>query len=499
MKAWREKSLWLSSKSAAAFVDVSEETICMLALPWQEKPVPRRVRCKLLQIVAGTKGEARFFGPDLERLLNADQIQDSDLTSIVEAASVEACKSNRLKRVERGIYRDKISQTLFERPFIGGKRTTRSLGTSLIAKGRAELRKRKAARASEDEDPAPQYLKTVGEVIRYYQENNYPDKHLNERGERTKSEEERHCTLLIKFWNLVRVKRVSLVTCDQYRDWRLHRIKQGTGLRTIDRELMTLTNAFRFAHRRGQVGHNPLLDRPRYQPSRQVAHCRQFMPGDATELHEIARLLFGCRTSEVLGFQLLFTANTGQRTCEVLKLRKTAGPDEPGRITDDGKCLRVWRAKGQDIVNPFCAVHEGLEGLIAAHKLWISARYPNTDWFFPGRGGDELVDKAALSHSLRRLRSKGLIKRKITPHGARAFFVTVRRSQGATDSQIALEIGHTSGGGTLSAVYGGVPPEWIRGGGPKMSWLPSGAPAWSDLSCDTQKVSIEGNQRRTIL
>ena len=151
----------------------------------------------------------------------------------------------------------------------------------------------------------------------------------------------------------------------------------------------------------------------------------------------------------------------------------------------------MWRAKGQDIVNPFCAVHDGLESLIAAHKKWISLRYPNTTWFFPGRSGHELVNKGALSHALRRLREKGLIKRRITPHGARAFYVTVRRSQGAPDSQIALEIGHTSGGSTLSAVYGGVPPEWVRGGGPKMSWLPTGAPAWSDLLIATQKVSPE--------
>lgn len=65
------------------------------------------------------------------------------------------------------------------------------------------------------------------------------------------------------------------------------------------------------------------------------------------------------------------------------------------------------------------------------------------------------MDKAALAHALRRLREKDLIKRKITPHGARAWFVTVRRSHGAPDSQIALEIGHTSGGSTLSSVYGG--------------------------------------------
>jgi hypothetical protein len=49
------------------------------------------------------------------------------------------------------------------------------------------------------------------------------------------------------------------------------------------------------------------------------------------------------------------------------------------------------------------------------------------------------------------------------------------------DSQIAWEIGHTSGGATLAEVYGGAPPHWLAGDGPKMSWLPSGKPAWSVL------------------
>jgi integrase len=437
---------------------------------------------------AGSKGEFRYFAPDVEHLLSSVETPDDIPESEPERVPTEIYKSNRLKVVERGIYRDRISQTLFERPFIGNRRTTRSLGTTKISHARKELRRRKAARNSDDEDPQPEYFQTVGEVIRYYQEAGYPDKQLNPRTEKTRKEEARHCALLLKFWNPVRAKQTSIVTCDKYRDWRILRIKHGTGLRTIDCELTTLNSAFRFAYRKGQVGRNPLVDRPRYQPSRQVAHCRQFMPGDATELHEIARLLFNFRPSEVLGFQLLFTAYTGQRTCEILKLKINAGPDEPGRLIENGKCLRVWRAKGQDIVNPFCAVHDGLENLIAAHKKWISLRYPNASWFFPGRGGDELVNKGALAHALKRFREKGLINRRITPHGARAFFVTVRRSQGAPDSQIALEIGHTSGGSTLSNVYGGVPPEWVRGGGPKMTWLPSAAPAWSDLLLQMQKV-----------
>jgi hypothetical protein len=34
-----------------------------------------------------------------------------------------------------------------------------------------------------------------------------------------------------------------------------------------------------------------MVDRPKYQSSKNIEHCRLFMPGDANELHEIAKLL----------------------------------------------------------------------------------------------------------------------------------------------------------------------------------------------------------------
>jgi hypothetical protein len=319
-------------------------------------------------------GEARYFVPDLEILLSNPSPSSGLQTSVTTLEPVSPNTRSRYKVVERGIYKSLKNGLLSERPFIDGRRTWRSLRTTKITLARAELRRRKAARQSGEDELEPKYLRTTGEVIRKYQDADYPDKQLNARSIRTRKEEERHCVLLLKFWDSVRVKRTSIVTCDEYRDWRLKRRKQGTGLRTIDRELTTLNNAFRFAYRKGLVARNPLVDRPKYQSSKNVEHCRQFMPGDANELHEPAKLLFSCRTSEVLGFQLLYTAYTGQRTCEILKLRIKAGPDEPGSLVENGKCLRVWRAKGQDIVNPFCTVHDGLEALITAHKRWIAHR-----------------------------------------------------------------------------------------------------------------------------
>ena len=502
---------WLALRSAAVLIDVPEQVVLELAAPWQEVPVPNRIRFKILAFGADRREEQRFFTPDLEALLTtsssieatadaprAEPARRQDQEQPAEGADGESYAilpspilekgSQRYRHIEPGIYQYVQSGMYCERPFINGKRSIRSLGSTVLEVARREfLRRKRVVRSGKNPYSksgfavAPK-LSTVGRVIEEYRKANYPDKYLNPRTERTSASEARHCDLLVKFWRSVDVETVNLPAFDKYREWRLGRLRQGTGLRTIDCELNTLRNAFRYALRRGLVKSNPLTDRPKYQPPRLVTHCTEFMPGDATELHNVARLLFSCKTSEVLGFQLLFTAYTGQRTCEILKLRTDASADEPGHLGQDGKCLRVWRAKGQALVNPFCTVHEGLEALLQAHKLWLQRRYPKSVWFFPGRGGAELVEKAALAHALRRLREKGLMMRKVTPHGARAFFVTIRRSQGAPDSQIALEIGHTSGGSTLAAVYGGVPPDWMRGGGPKMSWLPSGPTAWSDLS-----------------
>jgi hypothetical protein len=106
------------------------------------------------------------------------------------------------------------------------------------------------------DEPKPDQLATIGEVIRNYQAADYPDKQLNARSTQTRKEEERHCGVLLKFWDSVRVKQTSIAVCDEFRNWRLKRIKQGIGLHTVDRELSTLNNAFRFAYRKGLIGGN---------------------------------------------------------------------------------------------------------------------------------------------------------------------------------------------------------------------------------------------------
>ncbi len=379
-------------------------------------------------------------------------------------------KEKTWKWIEARLWQNTQSGIYYERPVVNGRPTFRSLKTRSRKHAVEELFKRRTAVGAGEDPYAERKAVTTGEVIRRYQKDGYLDRDLQFRPSGTLADEERHCNTLLQFWDDVAVEIVTDATCDRYRDWRKKRVQQGTGDRAIDRELNTLNNAFRYCKRREVVSVNPLADRPRYQPSTKVQHCREFMPDDAEELHGIAAFLFENPHSHVLGFQYLFEAYTGLRTSEILKW----GSDKFGTTTADGRFVHTWRCKGQHAVNPYIANHEGLQALLQAHAKWKQQYYPDSAWFFPGHDRDtnQHVDKGALAHALRRLYATGKIKKKRKSHGARAFYVTVRRSHGATDAQIAHEIGHTSGGVTLAKVYGGVPPEWLNGGGPKMAWLP---------------------------
>lgn len=62
-------TIWLSRKQAAHKISVSVDTIDRRAIPWQEEPVPHRIRYKLLRLDDDTRQERRYFEPDLEALL----------------------------------------------------------------------------------------------------------------------------------------------------------------------------------------------------------------------------------------------------------------------------------------------------------------------------------------------------------------------------------------------------------------------------------------------
>jgi hypothetical protein len=383
-----------------------------------------------------------------------------------------------------GIYLYKGNGTYYYRPLLPNrKRTYRSLRT----KNLKFAKERYQNLCSHNGHVAENKLK-VGEILDRYEEDGYLDENLENRPAGTEAEEKRHCLTLRKFWTEIRFQEVSDPNCDSYFLWRKRpeNLKQGNGRRTTDRELNTLNNAFKYAKRLGLIRVNPLADRPRYQKSTSVKHCREFCPRNADELHEAATLLFQHQHSVVLGFQLLAESYSGLRTQEVLKW----GEDNFGTTTPDAKNLYVWRLKGQHHNNPYCSNHEGLQAVLKAHAAWKKEYFPGSPWFFPSHCGGP-VGKGALAHALRRLHKTGKLKRKLTSHGAgRGFYVLVRRSQGATDEAIAFEIGHSSNGACIKSTYGGIPDNWRNGGGPHLSWLPLKADlAWNTIPASKERVA----------
>ena len=62
-------NMWLKAKEAARKMSLSPDSIERRGVPWQEDPVPYRIRYKLLFLDEGSDGERRYFEPDCEALL----------------------------------------------------------------------------------------------------------------------------------------------------------------------------------------------------------------------------------------------------------------------------------------------------------------------------------------------------------------------------------------------------------------------------------------------
>jgi integrase len=412
---------------------------------------------------------------------------------------------------ERGLYEDPNTGVKYIRIQTGGRDTYKSLGTTRKTQAIDAIDARRAAKAAANLGIALEPDKearsvTVAEVVKKYKADGYPDKKGCVRTEGSHKRNERdNCATLLRFFGdetLVDDLRPKLL--NQYHAWRVENVTKGDGHRTTDLELNTLSNGLNWAVQEEMIAQNLVKFRVRFHSSTNARHCRDLAPADVDELHDIARLLFADKRSETIGWQALFEALTGLRTNEALGMRMDARPDEPGGLTADGGSLCVRRSKKAGRDNPYIEVHEGLRQLIKAHKMWHHRRYRKSPWYFPGRNNEDgkPVSKGALTRTLERFckeknAKKPHLKKKFTSHGLRAFYVLVRRSQGATDAQIAWEINHIGGVSTLGKVYGGVPPHWLQGKGPKLAWIPKGESAWSAIRKGrTSKQKTKGTRSR---
>lgn len=380
-------------------------------------------------------------------------------------------------RVAPGIYRHS-SGSMYERPVINGRPTWRRLAARTVKLAKEELAAKRTDHARSAfglaADPYASNT-TVGKMCADYLAAGCPDARRLPRVGLGLKQETSRIKMLLPWWQEVKPQHIDIRTLDAYADARtsavLARYPRWKGTRSVDLELNTLKNVFRLATRSGRLKHNPLdFRRPAYTNSALIKHCRESAPRSAEELHAHALFMFESVETEVYGWQLLFEAMTGCRTCEALALR-TDGKTEADAGLVQGDVLWVARAKGG--INNWVKIHPALSEWLAAFTVWRTARFPGQGasiWWFPGSDGQK-GKAGGLSRVLRR--SSALLHPgyNVTSHGLRSYYVTVRRCQGASDAQIAIELGQRTGPALIVAVYGDNTPTGRE-------WIPKGKPAW---------------------
>lgn len=401
-------------------------------------------------------------------------------------------------RIAPLIYKDTRTGNFYERPKVNGRKTWRKLQarTKKLAQEELAARRTDQARAAQGlaRDPYAPEPRSIGELCVEYLKAKCPDRNHRPKDGEQLAWMAMRLKNIQPFWSKRLPHQIKLHDCATYYAWRKKRIKRGNGGRMIDLELGVLSSVLNWAVNTGLSEVNPIaIGRPKFRP-KTVKHCRDAMPLDGNELHALAAHLFEVRQSEALGWQLLLEAMTGCRTSEVLRMRWDAKHrGEAGFIENDW----LWLKRSKGGVSPFVFIHPALRECLEAMKRWRVWRYPDSPWFIPSyRDNGEPVHRTSLTHALAKaapLISAG----HRTSHGLRAYYVTMRRSEGIKDGQIADEIGDKSGAAIVVSSYGAVPPNWR--GSAALSWLPTeGKPAWSvldmpnliDLSDERNKVAL---------
>lgn len=383
-----------------------------------------------------------------------------------------------------GIYRDANTKKLFHRPLINGKRTFRLLKVHTVKKARAlkgDLDSSQTMHANGlEKDPYAAPACKVSELIEGYKAAGCPCRDESPREGVQLDQELSRLKFLEPFWGMRQADQIKPVDCLDYGARRKKSMKAGcTGHRAIDMEINTLVSVLRWAQFHRKIDVNPLAGpRIKFRKGKEIKHCRDCMPKDAAELHSLARALFEDPRSEVLGWQLLLEAMTGLRTSEVLRLRWDAATStEAGFI--DGQHL--WLNRSKKGIKPWCEIHPALAEVLEALRNWRVWREKTcSPWFLPSArltaaGG--AVDPNSLCHALNRI-APLISKARRTSHGLRAYYVTVRRSMGITDLQIADEIGDKTGGSIIETTYGAIPDNFR--GGNALGWTVE-KPAWEVL------------------
>jgi integrase len=403
---------------------------------------------------------------------------------------------HRTRRAPDGsIVRDETSWTIVV-PAGGGRRITRTFSGSRRDAERAERDLRAAVQAgrwAEIDRTRQRATITLDQVAKEWLEAGMPKPGGRPRTEPQQKRLKVFLRTALAWWGSRSPAGIGPRDFESFGAHKRQNARSGTGERQADLELVALHQLCTWAVSSGRLTENPFTARPTYRDAAAVVHCSAAMPASDEELHRlVAHLFAGDPASVVAGGHLLFQAMTGLRPGEPGALRWDAGADDPGRrltIRRDGaevELMRVRRCKGG--INPAVLIHPSLGAFLAVWRKYTATKWPTSPWLFPDPADPKLplvpYGSVAESHLGRSLSEAaeaiGVAKRK--PHGMRAFYVRVRRSQGVEDATIAVELGQGSGPGLVVRTYG--ERLAILGGDGLFDWMPEApaAPCWSTLA-----------------
>ena len=353
--------------------------------------------------------------------------------------------TNKWEKIGENLY--SRSGSIYHRSQVDGKRVWIRLQAKTIKAAKLEL-------SGKLREATQQGELTIKGVLEFYRQHNCPKRNEQPRSGRQLSMEVVRIRTLSQKLGTIPVSQLNHGTLRDYREWRGQ-------TRACELDIVTLASACRWAYRNpAQTGllHNPMpMDRPRFAPTKQ--HCRDRQPSNAEELHLIAQTMMDNGRTAVFGWMALFLAFTGIRIGRARMFRLDASKHDPGHY--DGECIWVGISQTHKGVFPFIKMHEALRQWWKAYHQWRESSGINSPWYFPSsKNPSKPVGRDSLVHAMRQAcETLGIPMR--SPHGLRSYFVNVLRSQGIMDAEIALQIGHRSGGKLIVEVYGEVLPHPI--------------------------------------
>lgn len=388
-----------------------------------------------------------------------------------------------VKRVSRNLF--KRGEWYYFRWMENGQDRRISLLTKDLAEARGQARelRQRLVLANFARTEVTVSALSVSQVLEFYRKAGCPLRSGAPRLGKQLKEEHRRLENLKRWMGEKKPESLTASDWSEYAKRRQSEFKNGGGERTLDLEWVTLSTAFRYAAKHpketGIFNGIPIPRPERHRRASEVIHCREFQPAGAEELHTIAEYFLLSSRSEVFGWFVLLASMVGQRMAEMLKLRIDARKGEPG--FDDGEHLWLYRSKTHKGTAATVEIGPELRQTLNAHQAWIKDKQPKAKWFFPSpRNPGQPIRGESITHALPRACAKlGIPPR--TAHGLRAYFVNVLRSRGLPDSEIALRIGHKSGGRLIVETYG----ERLPG---RLEWIPETAPAWQRFDPTRPKI-----------